>query len=182
VPAVVALDGWSLQPFTADEAPLLAQLLAQRGHRYVLDVSPDEATLRAVLAEIIKSAWTLPCAFVRGDEMAGFATTALPNVRALHAAFTALFVEPSEARLPLAMYVRHLFWSFPLHRLHAQIPDLDLTREYVELLTSVGFAVEGRLVDHSHIGGQTFDVVALGLLRPDFEAWIASNEPRLTLS
>ena len=30
----------------------------------------------------------------------------------------ALFVDPSMARVPLAMYVRHLFWSFPLRRLH----------------------------------------------------------------
>ena len=181
-PAIVDLDGWSIQPFTAAETPLLSALLDRRGHRYLLDVPLDEATLRTVLTEIVGSPWSLPCAVVRDDEMAGFATTALPNVRALNTGFTALFTDPAVAIVPLSMYVRHLFWSFPLHRLHAQIPDLDLTREYIDLLTAVGFEVEGRLVDHAHVAGQSFDVVALGLLRSDFEAWIAAHDPRLSLT
>jgi hypothetical protein len=181
-PALVDLDGWSIQPFTAAETPLLTALLDQRGHRFLLDVPLDDATLRSVLMELTKSPWSLPCAVVRDDEMAGFATTALPNVRALNTGFTALFIDPAGAVVPLSMYVRHLFWSFPLHRLHAQIPDLDLTREYIDLLTAVGFVVEGRLVDHAHIAGQSFDVVALGLLRSDFEAWTAAHDPRLSLT
>jgi hypothetical protein len=123
----------------------------------------------------------MPAALVRDDELGGFGATALPNIRALNASVTALFVDPETATTPLAMYLRHLFWTFPLHRVHTQIPDLDLTREYIELLQRVGFAVEGRLVEHARIAGQTFDVVALGLLRSDFEVWCDQHEPRLSL-
>jgi hypothetical protein len=180
-PAITELDGWTLDPFVPEEAPLLAKLIEHRGHRYVLDIPADPAVIGQLLAEVAKQPWSLPLAIARGDELAGFATTALPSVQALHASVAALFVDPSTARVPLAMYLRHLFWSFPLRRLHTQLPDLDLTREYVDLLTSVGFVVEGRLRDHATVGGQTFDVVALGLLRPDFEAWCAEHEPRLSL-
>ncbi len=180
-PAIVELDGWSLEAFSPDEAELLVDLLGQRGHRYLLDLPADAEVLKLVLEEVGKQAWALPAAMVSDGALAGFATTALPNLRALHASVTALFVDPASARLPLAMYLRQLFWSFPLHRVHTQVPSLDLTREYVDLLESVGFTVEGRLVDHSVIGGQTFDTVALGLLRGDFEAWCAEHEPRLAL-
>lgn len=179
--AITELDGWTLDPFTVDEAPLLAQLLQHRGHRYVLDIPADPAVIAQLLTELAKQPWSLPLAIARGDELAGFATTALPSLQALNASVAALFVDPSTGRLPLAMYLRHLFWSFPLRRVHTQLPDMDLTREYIELLTSVGFEVEGRLRAHATVGGQTFDVVALGLLRTDFEAWCAAHEPRLSL-
>lgn len=178
-PAIVELDGWSLEPFTPDDAPLLVELLGQRGHRYVLDVPADEAVLRTMLTEVARQPWSLPLAAIRDGACAGFATTALPNVRALHASVAALFVDPATSRLPLAMYLRHVLWAFPVHRLHTQIPAMDLTWEYIELLQSVGFVDEGRLVRHAVIGGQEFDVVALGLLRSDFEAWCEAEEPRL---
>jgi hypothetical protein len=181
VPAVVSLDGWTLEPFTPDDAPLLAELLAHRGHRYVLDVPADANTIAALLAEVAKHAWSMSVALVRDGALGGFGTTALPNIRALNSSVTALFVDPQNATTPLAMYLRHLFWTFPLHRLHTQIPDLDLTREYIELLQRVGFTVEGRLVAHTQIAGQTFDAVALGLLRSDFETWCDEHEPRLSL-
>lgn len=182
VPAIVELDGWTLDTFAPEEAPLLVQLLGQRGHRYVLDIPADATVIRELLAGLASQPWSLPLAIARGDDLAGFATTALPSLQSLHASVAALFVDPSSGRLPLALYLRHLFWSFPLRRVHTQIPDLDLTREYVDLLTSVGFEVEGRLRDHATVGGQTFDVVSLGLLRPDFEAWCTEHEPRLSLT
>jgi hypothetical protein len=180
-PAIVELDGWTLEPFDLEDAPLLAELLALRGHRYILEVPPDPALLRVILTELVTQPWTQPMTVVREDAFAGFATTALANVRALHTSIGALFVDPGPATLPLAMYVRHLFWSYPLHRLHTQIPDLDLTREYIALLTSIGFVEEGRLPEHALVGGQVFDVVSLGLLRSDFDRWTQDHEPRLSL-
>lgn len=180
-PAVVELDGWSLEPLVPDHAPLVAQLLGLRGNRFVLDIPADEGLIRVALADLPRQPWSLPLAVVRDGACMGVATTALPNVKALHASLMALFVDPPGSSLPLAMAVRHLFWTFPLRRLHAQIPAMDLTKEYVDLLTSVGFADEGRLVAHAIIGGQAFDMVALGLLRSEFEAWCAEHEPRLSL-
>ncbi len=180
-PAIVDLDGWSLLPLVPDHAPLVAQLLGERGNRYVLDVPPDEGMIRAALVDLPRQPWSLPLAIAREEGCMGVAATALANVKALHASLMALFVDPARATLPLAMAIRHLFWSFPLHRLHAQIPAIDLTAEYVELLRSVGFEDEGRLVGHALIAGQPFDMVTLGLLRRDFERWCDAHEPRLAL-
>lgn len=181
-PAVVDLDGISLQPLEPDHAPLVVQLMEQRGHRYILDLRPNVQGIRSALSMLAGQTWTLPLAAIRGTECIGMATTALPNVKSLSASFTALFVDPAESTLPLAMFIRHLLWNFPLHRLYAHIPAMDLTREYVELLGSVGFVEEGTLQQHLVAAGQRFDVHVLGLLRPDFDAWAAANEPRLRLT
>jgi len=94
----------------------------------------------------------------------------------------ALFVDPPSSVAGLALFVRHVFWNFPLHRLHTQIPTLDLTTEYIRLFEGAGFVDEGRLRAHTLVAGQAFDAAALGLLRPDFEAWCSEHEPRLALS
>jgi hypothetical protein len=182
VPAVVELDGWTIRLLEPSHSELVVQLLAQRGNRYVLDMpNADAATVTALIGELSRSPWTLPLAATRDGELFGVGTTALADVKSLHASFTSLFVDPPAARTPLAMIVRHLFWSFPINRLHVQIPAMDLTREYVELYTSVGFVDEGRLVAHALVGGQPFDIAVLGLLRRDFEAWTDAEEPRLGL-
>ena len=180
-PAVVDHEGISLQRLEPQHAPVVAALLGMRGNQFILDVPADEALIAQALTDLPKQPWTLPLAAVRDGECLGVVTTALPNVKSLHANVTALFADPETARLPLAMCVRHLFWNFPLHRLYVQIPDMDLTREYVDLFTSVGFEVEGRLVDHALVGGRPFDMVALGLLRADFERWCGEHEPVLVL-
>lgn len=181
VPAVVELDGVTVQPLDATNASVVASLLGMRGHRHILDIPADPSSIASMLTEIARQPWSLPLAAVRDGECIGVATTALPDVKSLNVNFTALFVEPQESTTALAMLVRHLLWSFPLHRLHAQIPDSDLTREYIDLFRSVGFADEGRLKSHIVMAGHTFDAVALGLLRTDFETWCAENEPRLAL-
>lgn len=180
-PAIDELDGVRLQPLDPQHAPVVAELLRMRGHRYILELPDDADSIAALLAEVTRQPWSLPLAAIRGDECIGVATSALPNLKALHAGFTALFVDPATATTATAMCVRHLFWTFPLRRLHAQVPDLDLTREYIDLLTGIGFQLEGRLVDHLQVGGQTFDTVMLGLLRTDFDDWCDANEPRLSL-
>lgn len=181
-PAIVELDGWSLEPLTEDDAPLVVELMGIRGHRYLLDLAADESSMRLIIAELARQTWAMPMAAIRDDACAGFMTTAFPNLRSLNVGVGGLFVDPALAVLPFAMYVRHLFWSYPLHRLHAQIPDMDLTREYHDLFAAVGFTDEGRLVQHSIAGGQMFDMVQFGILRPDFEAWTAAHEPRLALA
>lgn len=181
-PALTELDGWTLEPITPDDADVVAELLALRGHRYILDIPPDPVAIRPALEAILAEPWSMPLGMARDDGLGGVAATALANVKACSASLLAFFVDPAVGTLPLALYIRHLLWMFPLHRLYAQIPDMDLTREYVELLRGVGFVDEGRLAQHATIGGQHFDMVVLGLLRPDFETWCAANEPRLALT
>ena len=180
--SVVALDGLELTPLQPWHAPQLLQLIERRGNRYLLDLGGASADqLGAAVAELAKAPWSLPMAILRDDYCVGMATTALANLRSLNASLTALFVDPPSSRTALALYLRHVFWNFPLTRLHTQIPVLDLTAEYLGLYLSAGFVDEGRLVGHAQVGGQYFDAAALGLLRTDFQQWCAEHEPRLVL-
>ena len=178
-PAVVALDGYELVALEPADAPQVLELVGLRGNRYLIDLGASEHEVARLIAELTQAPWSLPLAVLHGDLCVGMATTSLANLKSLNASLLALFTDPPASATALALYVRHVFWNFPLHRLHVQIPVLDLTREYVDLYRSVGFVEEGRLVDHAVVAGQSFDVTALGLLRSDFEAWCLVNEPRL---
>ena len=154
-------------------------MVAQRGNRFLFDVGDDPDQIANMLSELRKAPWSLTMAIVRDEQCLGMATSGLANLRSLHASVLALFVDPSDAASALALYVRHLFWNFPLRRLHAQVPLMDLTEDYVDLYSRVGFRDEGRLSAHAVIAGKAFDVATLGLLRTDFEDWCDQHEPRL---
>lgn len=180
-PAIAELDGITLDRLHPDHAGLVVGLLRMRGHAQLLDLVPEERNIASLIQTMAGQPWSLPMIAVRDGECVGVAASVLADVKSLNASLLTMFVEPGESTLPLAMMLRQLYWTFPLHRLHIQIPDMDLTREYVDLLTSVGFDVEGRLVDHLIAAGRPFDVIALGQCRADFEAWCDIHEPRLRL-
>jgi hypothetical protein len=181
VGSVTSLDGLELVQLEPDHAPLVLEMVARRGNRYLIELGSDADQVAQMLAELRRTPWSLSMAVLRADECIGMATTALANLRSLHANVLALFVDPPSSVLALAMFLRHVFWNFPLHRLYTHVPMLDLTAEYARLYQNVGFADEGRFVAHAVVAGQPFDVTALGLLRSDFESWCAVHEPRLTL-
>jgi len=52
----------------------------------------------------------------------------------------AFFREPEAATLALAMYVRHLFWSFPVQRLYTQFPLVGTGAAYLALYEAAGSA------------------------------------------
>jgi hypothetical protein len=170
-----------LVPLEPVHAPLVLEMVARRGNQFLIEVGSDPEQVAQMLAELGRLPWSLNMAVLRGDTCIGMATTALANLRSLNAGILALFVDPPSATLALALFLRHVFWNFPLHRLHAHVPLFDLTSEYVRLYRSVGFVDEGRFVAHALIAGQPFDVAALGLLRSDFESWCAKHDPRLGL-
>jgi RimJ/RimL family protein N-acetyltransferase len=91
------------------------------------------------------------------------------------------FNKPAEAVKPLAVYVRHVFWSSPLHRVYVQLPLLAGATAYIRLLLGSGFQQEGVVRGHAYVDGRPRDVAVIGLLRRDFEAWCRENELRLAL-
>ena len=182
---VGAMTSWgelSLVPLEPGDARQAMDLAAHRGNAFLVDFGSSEQAVAQLLAQLATSPWALPMAILHGEHCVGMATTSLANVKSLNASVLAMFVEPSTAADGFALYLRHVFWNFPLHRVHAQVPLLDLTREYLTLFASVGFVDEGRLTDHAIVAGQPFDAAALGLLRSDFETWCAANAPELVLS
>ncbi len=88
---------------------------------------------------------------------------------------------PGEASHPLAIYVRHLFWSQPLHRVYVQFPVAEDATDYIDLLKRAGFVDEGVVTGYALVRGQPSDVAVLGILRREFEAWCLQNEKRLIL-
>jgi len=182
VPSVLGLDGFELVPLEPHHAPQAIQLMALRGNRFILELGDNHDEVALLLAELIKAPWALPLALLHGENCVGMATTALPNLKSLNSSVLALFTDPPGSTLPLALYLRHVFWNFPVHRLYCHIPSIDLTQEYLDLYRSVGFVEEGRLYGHAVIAGQSIDVAVFGLLRSDFEAWCLVHEPRLSLS
>jgi hypothetical protein len=179
--SVTSLDGLDLVPLEPVHAPLVLEMVGRRANRYLIELGSNADQVAQMLAELRRAPWSLSMAVLRGDECIGMATTALANLRSLHASVLALFVDPPSSPLALALFLRHVFWNFPLHRLYTHVPMLDLTAEYVRLYQHIGFTNEGCYVAHALVAGQTFDVAALGLLRSEFESWCAAHEPRLTL-
>jgi hypothetical protein len=182
VPSVMTLDGFELAPLEPHHAPQILQLLAQRGNRFILELNDNEDEVAALVAELMRTPWALPLAVLRGEHCVGIATTALPNVKSLNSSLLALFTQPSGSTIPFALFLRHVFWNFPVRRLYSHIPAFDLTQEYLDLYRSVGFVEEGRLYQHATVAGHSVDVAAFGLLRSDFESWCEVHEPRLGLS
>ena len=179
-----AMTAWrelSLVPLEPDDAPQVMELATHRGNGFLVDFGASEAGVRDLLAQLSASTWALPMAILHGEDCIGMATTSLANTKSLHASVLGLFVEPAAATEAFALYLRHVFWNFPLHRIYAHVPVLDVTREYLTLFASVGFVDEGRLVDHVIAAGQPFDVATLGLLRHDFQAWCSSTASELAL-
>src|SRR5258706_8923175 len=110
----------------------------------------------------------------------GAAATTRRDMRNRHVQLLCSFIDPATAARALAIYVRHLFWSMPFNRVHAQIPVADGAQAYVELMGRIGFANEGTVHDHALIGGRPHSVVVMGLLRREFEAWIEVDEKQLS--
>ena len=104
------------------------------------------------------------------------------QLKNLNAYLVALFSRPADAVLPLALYIRHAFWSYPLHRLYSQLPSLPELLPHREALMAVGFKNEGSLVAHIATADGPVDAVAVGLLRDEFNQWSKQNEPRLVLA
>lgn len=126
--------------------------------------------------------WSLPMALTRAGEPVGVAFTLGANVQNLNARLVVLATDPGLCSRLLPLYVRHVFWSFPVHRLYAQFPSDPAVAGYAELFRASGFAAEGVLKEHQGMAGRYHDVLLFGLVRPDFERWCADHEPALALA
>jgi len=86
--------------------------------------------------------------------------------------------DPAGCQTALALYVRRVFWSHPLHRLYAVLPGrLPQSRGYEDLLRECGFVNEGTLVGHLMVKRRLLDLDVFGLLRSEFDDWCRQREP-----
>ena len=177
-PAVLELDGYAWRPVHAEDADELDRLASRGSNRSLFNLP---ATAADFVASMGSRGFELPMLCQHGPSSFGAAFVSLRSNRNLNMMVTCFFATPEVAALALALYVRHLFWSTPFHRVHAQIPLVDGGEAYVALLTGAGLREEGVVHGHVMFGGQPHDLAVLGVLREEFEAWCREKESRLAL-
>ena len=181
-PAVVALDGYELVALEPADAPQVLELVALRGNRYLIDLGASEHEVARLIADLSQAPWSLPLAVLHGDVCVGMATTSLANLKSLNASLLALFTDPPGSATALALYLRHVFWNFPLHRLHVQIPvsgpDPGVRGAVPVGGLRGGGAPRRPRRDRRPVLRRDGARARSG---PDFESWCVANEPRLAL-
>ena len=162
---------------SAADAPAFEALAARDGNRVLfnLPASEDEC------ARVGRPGFPAEGVLLNGTSPIGAAATTLRDQRSLNLQLMCFFNQPARAVKPLAVYVRHLFWSVPLHRVYVQLPLVAGATSYIRLLAGAGFKQEGVVRGHALVDGRARDVAVIGLLRRDFEAWCRENESRLAL-
>jgi hypothetical protein len=179
--ALLELDEWSLRPLSAADYPLV-EALRERVPADVFRLPPSPERFRGFLQAIGARPWSQPLACLREGEPFGLCFTNLAQVKNLNAYLVALFVEAEGAGRPIALYARHLFWNYPIHRFNAQFPLRAETDALLRAHEAAGFQREGVFVRHLADAAGEHDVAVLGLLRADLDAWVTAHEPRLALT
>ncbi len=174
------LDAYSIRPLGTDDFDVVQPVLAAVPAG-VFQVPRAESGFRSFVGGLSRRPWALPFACFENRTAAGLCFMNVGQLKHLNAYLVALFLNPSSAALPLALYIRHAFWSFPLHRLYAHVPASAAAQPYVAALLNTGFKQEGVLVAHIANGDAPADVIVFGLLRDEFGSWCRDNEPRLYL-
>ncbi len=177
-PGILELNDFAWRPAGLADAHMLEALASLDGNRIVFNLPGSE---QEFAARVGGPGFRRPMLCFKDDEPIGAAGTKSRDQRNANLQLMCFFAEPAAAVLPTAVYVRHLFWSAPLHRVYLQIPMVAGAPSYIHLLESVGFQQEGLVRGHGLVGGEPCDVALLGLLRVDWEAWCQQNESRLAL-
>ena len=143
---------------------------------------PEETQASAVfLQELEKQPWAMLMLVESGGQPVGVIANGLTSLVSLNTYVLAMFKDPRTATIPLALYTRHMFWTFPLNRMYVQFPVIDETQPYADLYRAAGFEQEGVMKKHQAVGGRRYDVAVFGLLRQDFDDHWAARDQRLKL-
>ncbi len=176
--AALQLDAFTWRPATAADAVALHELASLGANRTLFDLpaSADEFA-----GQIGAPGFRIPMLCSSESKVLGAAAVGPRSQRHLNVQMLCFFADPVTVALPMAAYVRHLFWLLPLHRVYAQLPMVDGADDYMRLLAQVGFTAEGVIPGRALIDGRPQDVAVFGLLRREFDAWCLEHEPRLAL-
>jgi RimJ/RimL family protein N-acetyltransferase len=175
------LEGESIRALTIQDIDALRRLR---------DVTPAElfalpgsvAELGAFIEGLGKKAWSMPMICSRDGEPVGLCLMSMAQLKNLNAYLVALFAEPASSTVSLALYMRHAFWSYPLHRLYTQLPVTPALRPHAELFARAGFMREGVLVKHVAAPDGPIDAESFGLVRGEFDEWCTRHRPELSLT
>jgi hypothetical protein len=180
-PGLIELDGDSIRALSSDDLPALLRLRAATPED-VFHVPSSQEGLDRFIDFMTNKPWSLAMMCLRQGSPSGLCLMNVGQLKHLNAYLVALFEEPSAADRLLALYIRQAFWLYPLHRLNVQLPSRPDLQPHIDLLLRAGFQREGVLEGHIEVDGQPSNVVVLGMLREDFDAWCAIDDPRLSLA
>jgi len=177
-PAILEIDGYAWKRASGPDAVAMEAVAAIGFNRLIfnLPASEDEFS-KAVEGGSLRR----PMVCRRDNQVIGAAAVTTRNQRSLNLQLVCWFVTPAHATLPLAVYLRHIFWSQVIHRVYAQFPVIDGSEQYAQLLLSVGFREEGVVRGHVLIDQRPHDLRGMAILRAEFDAWCLQEEPRLSL-
>jgi diamine N-acetyltransferase len=177
-PLVLSYGHVRLRPVQLGDAGLLAELWSH-GENSLLAV-PDQASEgigEAMIRAFQQTMWGAAFVAEGGADSFGFLAAAQADPYSQTAMLVAYFRDPDSAQYALRLYLRHLFWGYPLHRIGVQVPLA--CSGYLRVLDSVGFVREGIWREHRLIAGVRHDVVALGLLREEARANLQTVAPEI---
>ena len=163
------------------DLPFVFELYDVGSNRLLIDLPGSQEESIAFLQQLEKQPWSMLMVAEQAGNKIGALATGLTNLVSMNTYLLAMFVDPRGATTPVALFTRHLFWTYPLERVYVQFPLLDETAGYAALYESAGFQREGVMKKHQSIAGRRYDVAVFGLLREDFETWWAARDPRLAL-
>ncbi|HEV1997638.1 MAG TPA: GNAT family protein [Candidatus Dormibacteraeota bacterium] len=179
-PAISRSGAAEIRPLTEADYPFVASLNRIRDNANIAPSAAieDPGFIAAVRAE----PWSTPMMLAADGEPVAVAMIGAADTQHRHGRLVVLAVLPREVVAPLTMYLRHVFWSYPLHRLYVVLPSrVAAVAAYADLLRSCGFVQEGTMVGHLRVATRMIDLDLFGLLRPEFDEWCRQNRPALAL-
>lgn len=179
VRSVLKHDDLVLRDLDEEDCALLNELDCLDSNRGILRPDIPPARMGEFLDALRRQIWAEPMTCERKGEPVGILLNIGTDVGSLNTRLAVLLREPVRDRLALALYTRHLFWSYPLRRVFAEVPNY--ADDYCSMFQWGGFDTEGELTDHLMVAGKYYSMKVFGLLRPNFEDWTRREYPRLSL-
>jgi hypothetical protein len=179
IPSILKHGGVTLEPVESEPELLLHLLATPRSYEMLGAVLTSTAMARSFFDRMASELWCSPMR-IDGGGASGLLLNAETDPGSLNTRVVCLVEDGAEPPpTAIALFARHLFWSFPLHRLYVEVP---VSATEVEVaFSNAGFLAEGTLVEHAVVSGRPEDVRVMGMLRRDFHTWAATTQPELSL-
>jgi hypothetical protein len=174
-------DGAEIRPLTDGDQAFVRDLYRYRDNAIVAGSLEVESA--DFVAAVRAMPWSTAMVLEQDREAMAVAVITSVDTHSRNGRLVLLTQAPQRCQTALGLYLRHVFWSHPLHRLYAVLPArLPQSGGYAELLHGCGFVDEGHLVAHLSWKGRRHDMAVFGLLRPEFDSWCRESRPALLLS
>jgi RimJ/RimL family protein N-acetyltransferase len=176
-----SLDEYSIESITANDLQKFINIIKDPEIKVHNRIPDTDAELEIFFSRMGMHLWGSYVFAYRNNELVGIIGTSRGDPSSLSVEITSVLIKPDLAKFPLAIFLRRVFWNFPINRIYCYCPLTQNQSIFTELYMSVGFVNEGKLPRYWLEKNQRFDICILGLLREDFLNWCKLFEPRLLI-